>query len=264
MSDFFSLSDSKRKREYNKLYWGTQKLSWSEVAKKFNTNPNRVRRDANRLGVRSRTKSEAQKVAIETERHEHPTEGKTRSEATKIKISESQGKVWDKLTESERQRRSEIGSESWDKKTKAEKDVFFKKGTQAMLEAAKRGSKIELYLFDRLIEDGYLPDKHKDHFLQNEKLHIDLYIPSCRVAIEIDGPMHFEPIFGEEKLQKRQAADSQKNGLILSAGMALIRVKLVKRHSQRYLRDVYNDISEILKKLSKNFPKTKSKRYFEI
>jgi hypothetical protein len=122
---------------------------------------------------------------------------------------------------------------------------------------------MEKYLFDFLIEEGYRVDKHKEHLLQNEKFHIDLYVRDCRAAIEIDGPMHFEPIRGEEKLQKRIAADTQKNGLILSSDMVLIRVKLIKRDSQRQFRNVASSVLNILEKVKDKFP-SKNERYFEI
>ena len=122
---------------------------------------------------------------------------------------------------------------------------------------------MEKYLFDFLTSMDLRVEKHKEHILQNEKFHIDLYVPECRTAIEVDGPMHFEPIRGEEKLQQRMAADSQKNGLILSAGMVLIRVKLYKRDSQRQYRKTSDAVLNLIKNIKKNFP-SKNERYFEI
>jgi very-short-patch-repair endonuclease len=259
---FFKLTDKERLVKYTELY-NDQKLSWATIAKKFNTYSNKVRRDAEKLGMESRDKSMAQKVAISEGRHEHPTKGKQQSESTKIKISESQGKVWDEMDELERAYRSQIGTDAWNKKTPYERAEFFKKSSEAIQEASRNGSKVEKYLFEYLIGEGYRVDKHKEHILQNEKFHIDLYIRDCRMAIEVDGPMHFEPVFGEDKLQKRQAADLAKNGLILSAGMVLIRVKLIKRESQRYLRQISDEVMEIVKSVEKNFP-SKNKRYFEV
>ena len=259
---FFNCLNNIRLQYYEQHYY-QEKKSWKEIAEELGTYPNKVRRDAEKLGIKSRTKSQAQKVALSEGRITHPTAGKKQSEETKIKISESQGKVWDGMTEKEREYRSQIGIESWNKKTEYEKSDFFKKSTQAIQEASRNGSKVELYLFNHLIESGYRVDIHKEHILQNEKFHIDLYIPSCRIAIEVDGPMHFEPVFGEEKLQKRIAADTQKNGLILSSDMVLIRVKLVKRESQRYLRQIVENVMEIINKVETKFPK-KNERYFEV
>lgn len=259
---FFTDFDAVRKAYYEKYYHKDNK-SWKEIADMLGTYPNRVRRDAAKLGIESRSKSEAQKVALSEGKVEHPTAGKKQSEETKMKISESQGKIWDKLSEEEREYRSKIGVDSWNKKTEYEKTHFFKKSAEAMQEASRNGSKMEKYLFDFLVEEGYRVDKHKEHLLQNEKFHIDLYVRDCRAAIEIDGPMHFEPIRGEDRLQKRIAADVQKNGLILSADMVLIRVKLIKRDSQRQFRNVASSVLDILEKVKDNFP-SKNERYFEI
>jgi len=259
---FFSQSDNKRLAFYNKHYLKESK-SWKEIASILDTYSNKVRRDAAKLGIKSRDKSQAQKVAISSGRSEHPTQGKKRSEETKIKISESQGKIWDDLSDEEREYRSQIGRESWDKKTDREKDEFFKKSVDAIQKASREGSKMEGELFEFLTRQGYKVWRHREQVLKNEKFHIDLYIPSCRTAIEVDGPVHFEPVYGQEKLMKRQAADLSKNGLILSSGMALIRVKLNKRMSQRYLRTVKEQILDILHQLETKFP-SKNARYFEI
>ncbi len=260
--DFFNKNDEERLATYNSFYHDSN-MSWAEIAKMVDTYPNRVRRDAIKLGIKSRNKSEAQKVAISEGRHEHPTEGKTQSKETREKISISQGKIWDDLTENQRELRSEIGLESWNKKTTHEKADFFKKSSEAIREASRHGSKVELQLFDLLIRAGYRVEKHKEHLLQNERFHLDLYVPAVRTAIEVDGPLHFKPVFGEDKLKRRQAADQQKNGLVLSAGMVLIRVKLTKRESQRYLRDIWKSVEEILNTIAKKFP-PKHERYFEI
>lgn len=259
---FFTDLSAIRKAYYEHHYYKENK-SWSEIAKMLGTYPNRVRRDAQKLGVKSRDKSEAQKIAISEGRHDHPTKGKKRTDETKLKISESQGKVWDSMSEQDKEYRSKIGLESWNKKTPQERSEFFKKSSEAVQLAARQGSKTEHFLFESMIDMGYRVEKHKEHILQNEKFHIDLYIPSCRVAIEVDGPMHFEPVFGEEKLRKRMAADSQKNGLILSSGMVLIRVKLNKRDSQRYSRNILDNVMSIVKQVENNFPK-ENERYFEV
>jgi len=261
-TDFFKKSEEER-LVYYKTSYITNNQSWGEIAKNLETYPNKVRRDATKLGVVSRDKSQAQKTAIQQGRHEHPTAGKKQSDITKMKISESQGKVWDSMTEEERQYRSKIGNESWNKKTEEEKAEFFKKSTQAIQEASRNGSKMERYIFEHLTKLGYKVDRHREFLVQNEKFHIDLYIPSCRLAIEVDGPMHFEPVFGEERLKKRQAADSQKNGLILSSGMVLLRVKLLKRESQRYFRQISEQIQEVISNIETEFPK-ENERYYEI
>ena len=93
---FFTDFDAVRLAYYNKHYHEDNK-SWKEIADMLGTYPNRVRRDAKKLGVVSRNKSDAQKVALSEGKVCHPTAGKKQSEETKLKISESQGKIWDEM-----------------------------------------------------------------------------------------------------------------------------------------------------------------------
>lgn len=262
MTQFFKKTKEERLALYKKLYIDKQ-LSWAEIAKQVDSYAQKVRRDAIKLGIKSRDKADAQIVALAHGRNVHPTKGKKLSNETKAKISENMGQVWDNLSEEEREKRSQIGKESWDKKSDQEKELFFRKSVAAIRQAAKDGSKMEKAIFKALSDNGYKVLKHQEHVLKNERFHIDLYVPSCRTAIEIDGPMHFEPVFGQEKMQKRQFKDSEKNGLILSSEMALIRVKLDRRESQRFTAHIISQILDLLQKIKTEFPK-KNERYFEI
>ena len=74
-----------------------------------------------------------------------------------------------------------------------------------------------------------------------------MYLPVLRVAIEVDGPTHFLPIWGEEKLQKRQEIDRKKTGLILQDGITLVRMKaLAKNYSKVKLVKAWQDLEKIL------------------
>jgi very-short-patch-repair endonuclease len=91
-----------------------------------------------------------------------------------------------------------------------------------------------------------------------------MYIPSLKTIIEVDGPSHFLPIWGEEKLRKQIKADVNKTGLILSKGYVIIRIKnladsvcLADREKLRL------DILDRLGTIEKSFP-SKSERYIEI
>jgi very-short-patch-repair endonuclease len=244
MNDFFKLNDEQRKAVYEELYV-KKSMSWYEIAEKLNTYANKVRRDAVKLGIESRDKALAQKNVLEKGRSEHPTKGKKLGDETKAKISRAQSKVWDALTDEGREHRSEIGKDSWNKKTEAEKAEFFSLSVQAMKRAAVEGSKMEKFLFAHL-KDTYNIMRHIDYVFGAEQFHLDLYIPELLTAIEIDGPMHYEPIFGDDRLEKRQAADSKKNGLCIHAGLNMVRVRLDKRSSMRYYNSVLEEISKVL------------------
>ena len=260
--DYLKLSDNE-KRQFLYENYVEKKMSWRDIAKLVGTYPNRIMRDANRLGIKSRSRAEAQKLALSESRIQHPTKGKRLPEHIKDKISISLSKLWNSMTDEERRKRADIAKELWDQKTEAEKQHFFYKGQLSLLESSKSGSTMEKAVYDFLTSRGYKVDIHKEHILKDDKLHIDLYIPEVRLAIEIDGPSHYSPIFGYEKLQKTQAADKKKNGLILGAGMALLRVQLKGNVSRKYVNEIGQKIVDIIEQLRISFP-TETERYFVI
>ena len=245
-----------------KLY-NSGNYSTYELAEKFNTYPNKIRRILRKNGIPLRTKSAAQKNALRKGRASHPTKGKNHSEATKRKISDSQGKVWDEMSDEERQKRSDNGREAWNKKSEDEKNRLIRKAQDAIRESSKIGSKMERFLLRRLTEEGFRVDFHKDHWLRNNQLQVDLFIPELRTAIEVDGPSHFKPVWGVDNLIKNQKADRQKTGLILESGLVMVRIKQEKKLSQRYQREVEGRLFELLKKIQDKYPK-ENERYFEI
>jgi len=262
LSDYWNLKDS-QKRSVLKEAYNKKKMSWIEIADILDTYPNKIRREAKRLGIQSRNKSTAQKTALKAGRAVHPTLGKELTEDTKLKISNSQGSIWDSLSDKERAERSEIGKRSWDKKTEKEKNEVIRKGGEAIREASRTGSKLERFLLEELTKRNYRVQFHKEHWLKNQKLETDLFIEELRTAIEVDGPSHFSPVWGEQNLIKNRQSDLEKTGLILGQGLVLVRVKQTKRISQRYLRAVLNDLLVVLDQISEQFPQ-ENKRYIEL
>ena len=62
------------------------KRSFSSIAKQLGTYPNKIRRPAISMGIQPRDKASAQKNALKSGRHKHPTKGKGHSQKTKEKI----------------------------------------------------------------------------------------------------------------------------------------------------------------------------------
>jgi len=156
-----------------------------------------------------------------------------------------------------------IGKESWNKKTLEEKSVFLQKAGDAIRHAAKTGSKMEKFLLEALISEGFRVEFHKTHWLQNSELEIDLYIPDLKTVIEVDGPSHFEPVWGHENLARNQLSDMQKDGLVLRQGMVMVRVKQTKRLSQKVMRDTLDSLLVLLNRIEKSYP-PENERYFEL
>ena len=83
-------------------------------------------------------------------------------------------------------------------------------------------------------------------------------------AIEIDGPSHFLPIWGQAALNKTIKSDNEKNGLLRYHGIMVLRVAQKRKTlSQKSMRDTWAAIESELKVISKQMP-TKSERFKEI
>ena len=46
--------------------------------------------------------------------------------------------------------------------------------------------------------------------LLSSGLEIDVYLPECGLAIELNGPTHYSPIYGQQALEKTQMKDQMK------------------------------------------------------
>lgn len=223
-----------------------------ELANAYGTYPNKLRRDAKSLGVEIRNKSEAQKKALELGKASHPTEGKERSAETKVKISDGRSEAWENISPEERARISAQSKKQYDDMDNDKRQLLHKKASEAVRRAAKEGSKLEKHILKALIDAGYRVDFHKEHLLLNERLQLDLFLPKMGVAIEVDGPSHFLPIWGNKTLQRNKKSDNDKNSLLLSRGMYVIRIKQDGYLSDKFKRDTVAKLVETLEKISKN------------
>ena len=234
------------------------------ISEELGTYPNKVRRALKFLGVDLKSKSEAQSNALKSGRHKHPTKGRKRTEEERIKISEGMANHWENMSEEERDRRIALAKKQWEEMTENEKSELRSMAAEAVRRASQEGSKIEKFLKEGLTSEGYDVIFHMKGLIPAENLEVDLFVPSLKTAIEIDGPAHFLPIWGEDSLQKNIRSDAKKSGLILSKGYCMIRVKQINKNvSEKSKRKTLALILTELGKISKKFP-AKSKRYIEI
>lgn len=226
-----------------------------EIAEELGTYANRIKRDLVKLGVKLRDRKESQKTALSTGRKPHPTQGKKRSTEVKLKISKKMCDFWENMDEETLNKRSEFAKARWEAMSLDERQNMQNLAAQGLREAAKHGSELEKELLFVLTNKGYSVEQHKCDVLPNEKLHIDLYISSAATAIEIDGPTHFLPIWGEERLKKTMVSDAKKTGLLISRGIKIIRVKLLKKTiSQTRQQELADEIIRLLSlKVRKKF-----------
>ena len=235
-----------------------------EIAEALGTYSNKILRSLDYLKVPRRDYTAAQKSALKTGRSSHPTAGKSPTQEHRKKISEGMAKVWAEMPSDERDRRTEMSREQWDAMSDSDKASMRQLAAEAVRVASKEGSKTEKYVRKGLTKAGWDVQFHVKTLLPNTELEVDLFVPGLKTAIEIDGPAHFLPIWGEDKLQKHQTADARKSGLLVGAGYVLIRVKQIKKTlSMKNQDDVLNAILAELDKISNKFP-SKTDRIIEI
>ena len=234
------------------------------IAEKYNTYPNKIRRILKRLGIELKDKKTAQQVAIQEGRTEHPTKGKKRSQKIKEQISNKVSDNWKKLSDEEYEKRVDFARQQWYNMTEQERLTMRALAAEAVRRAAKDGSQLENYIAQKLNESGFDVIFHKKGLIPDDNLEVDIFIPSINTAIEIDGPTHFLPIWGEDKLQKHINSDAKKSGLLMSYGFCIIRVKNISKSlSEKNKRDIFNQILNIVQKIKEQFPPP-TKRYIEL
>lgn len=245
MQKYKDLNDSDKYDLINKMY-NIENKSFIDIAKIYETYPNKIRRDAIKLGIKIRDKSEAQKNALLNGNHKHPTKGKVRDIKTKEKIGQSVLKAWSNITLDELNNRKQKAKDNWNNLSNDDKENMHNKAIEAIRKASKQGSKLEKFLLECLINDNYKVAFHQEQMLVNTKLQIDMVIPSLNLAIEVDGPSHFLPVWGEDALNKNKKYDNKKDGLIIGKGLKLIRIQQTMDFSKSRGILVYEKIKNII------------------
>lgn len=245
------MSDIGKRKLIEKLYI-EEKLSFAEIAKKHNTYPNKIRRDAIKFDIKIRNKSQAQKNVLDTGKASHPTKGKSRTEEEKDKISFGVYNAWENISDNERNKRKLDSKKRWEKLDDKKKENMLHSAHIAIRKSSVEGSKLEKFLLASLIENGFKPEFHKEEILANTKLQIDIYVPEKNVAIEVDGPSHFEPVWGQDSLNKNKKYDEKKTGLILGKGMKLIRIKQKNDYSKARASMLSEKLISALKNIENN------------
>lgn len=262
MKNYNTLSDNLKKEILMKEYSDLKK-SFQEIALNYNTYANKLRRDAIKFDISIRSKSDAQKNALKKGVAKHPTKGKERSIDEKTKIGFGVMKNWENIDSKTLESRKKKAKDNWEKLSDDEKSNMIASANAAVRIASKNGSKLEKFILESLITDGFKVDFHKEQMLSNTKLQIDLFLPKLNVAIEVDGPSHYEPVWGEDALKRNKSYDNKKTGLILGKGLVLIRLKQTKDFSPSRARVLYDQTKDILDQIQNGFP-DKDNRYFKL
>jgi very-short-patch-repair endonuclease len=171
---------------------------------------------------------------------------------------------WSEMDESDRQARVEDSKTRWANMSPDKRKEMQVLAIEGIRRASKEGSRIENFVVKIVSNGGYRVQFHKKDLIPNQNLEIDLYIPSLKTIIEVDGPSHFLPVWGDDRLRKQMKADLDKNGLILSKGFVMVRIKALKtRLSLVDEEDLKSLVLKHLSDIETNFP-PQSERYIEV
>ncbi len=114
------------------------------------------------------------------------------------------------------------------RKAQTKNNYILKRNQLARSEAAranrtssKVGSKFERMVFDKLVELGY--NVTQQYKVDDYK--IDLFMNDYKLAIEIDGKSHWEPIYGTDRLAVTQSKDKAKDKAMELRGFHILRVR---------------------------------------
>ena len=229
--------------------------SAQEIAKELNTYKQKVRRALIKHNIPIRSASDAQKLALEHGRSHHPTVGTKRSAETKLKIAETCAQNWADLSDRVKKERAELLRQRWFELPEHKREEILKKARDGVRKASKDGSKLEKMLEGVLTEAGFMVQYHKKGLIPNVNLEVDMFPPEISTAIEIDGPSHFFPIWGDENFQRNIKADIEKTGLILNQGMAMIRVKQMSSKMSKLAKTkLLAKILDVVNAIKNKFP----------
>jgi len=97
-------------------------------------------------------------------------------------------------------------------------------------------------VFEELIQSICDRDGNKIKYIRNDRtaikpLELDFYFQLINYAIEINGPSHYIPIFGEKSLKKQQKRDRRKIDMCSKINIDLVTISVLD-----VKKDDYNEI----------------------
>jgi hypothetical protein len=250
-------------KEFLEQHYVEERKGITTIAREIGCFPEQVRRALRKFGIPMRSKSQSLKHYYENG-GEPALKGQTLPQEYKDSISKSMHSYWQSLPDNERERRiNEFVKQSqkaWENTPQDEREMHLYVMNRARMETSRHGSRIQNDVRD-LMSNDYRVMTEVGNLRGGLKLRIDIFLPKYGIAIEIDGPSHYEPLFGEDALKKSKLRDKRKNDILTNSDIKVIRVRLPHKTYRRFLAlEIYNE----LKKLIKNRKKLKDITYLKV
>jgi very-short-patch-repair endonuclease len=224
-----------------------------QIAQELGTYANEVRRALVFHGFPLRDRSGSQSASLAIGRSVPPLKGKKHKMESREKMSENIAKAYEDMSEEARQGKSLKLKEKWCQRSSEDKEKMQTLAAQGRKRAAEDGSKLEQYLLLGLQSAGYSTQFHVELGFLKDNMHIDILLPKEHIAIEIDGPTHFEPIWGTHELKKMAYRDTEKNGRMVTHHYNVIRVRQHRKNvSQAYFRKMLKELLATIDKIKKS------------
>lgn len=116
-----------------------------------------------------------------------------------------------------------------------------------------RRSKLEKYLEERIRQE--FPDiEFETNCRSVIGYELDFYFPTLKLAVEVNGPIHYQPIYSDVRFERTKAIDIEKQNQCVSCGVTLVVVPNLKPFSpalgERVLRALNLEGSREIESLS--------------
>lgn len=178
-------------------------------------------------GIITRSKAQAQKNYLKE--NDHQMQGRKHTDETKKKISLGLGEFWDGLSDDERDEvKRKIGSawkRKWEAMSEQDRQIMMEGLSSKAKQAQGKGSRLERFIAEELRNRGYHVEERSTNYTAGKDFEVDLALPNEMIAIEVDGPTHFLPIYTNEHLEQQQARDARKDDMINAIGYSVLRVR---------------------------------------
>lgn len=116
---------------------------------------------------------------------------------------------------------------------------------------AKKSRRSKLELFIEMHLKNEYPNLEVIYNNRTFGIEFDIYIPSLKLAIELNGPLHYHSIYGEKKLLQIKERDTRKNLICLEQNIGLwtLNISSLRFNTQsaiQYLRFIKDIIQTTL------------------